>query len=140
VRRRRVDVGLTRCLSGSTQSCGGRLVKHDPVRREVERALTQADAGHPDNPLLVRRHLRCVVVRSREWLCLDVLMELDVAMRDGLRVRLVRVVDMLLGHDGSEDQTRHQGKRGERATQQNPHVANMDAHRARSQRSRIDTM
>ena len=53
------------------------------------------------------------------------LMGLDVAMRHGMRVCLVRIVDVLLRHDRYKDQTRRKGQHDKRSTEESTHVGIM---------------
>lgn len=94
----------------------------------MKRTLIQAGAGHPDHPLIASGYLWRVVV-GRGWqVTTGVLMEVDVAMCDGVRVRLVHIVDVLLRHDRPDDQARHKGQRDKRAAKQSSHTGIMGAH------------
>ncbi len=57
------------------------------------------------------------MVGRRRAVPVGMLMELDVAMRDGMCVRFVRIVNVLLRHDRHEDQTRRKGQRDKRSTE-----------------------
>ena len=69
-------------------------------------ARRQDGAVHPDHPVVVGADLRPVVVRCCEGGgSVLVLVKVDVAVCDDMRVRLVRIVNVHLRHDGAEDQT-----------------------------------
>ncbi len=67
------------------------------------------------------------MVGRREQLESGVLVGLDVAMHDGVLMRLVHLVNVLRQHDRSEDQAWHKSERDNRATEQGTHAAIMGA-------------
>jgi len=124
VRRRRVDVWLP-CRRRRSRCRDECLVLDGHVRSQVKRALIHADAGHPDHALVVGTHLRVVVIGECPEVRVDVLVELQVRVREGMRMCLVPVMDMLLRHDWSDDQTGRKCERNYCAAEQGTHAGIM---------------
>jgi len=82
----------------------------------------QASAVHPNHSVIVGADLRRVVVGRRREVPVGMLVEVDVAMHDGMGVRLVRIVNVLLRHDRHEDQTRRKGQRDKRSAEEGTHA------------------
>lgn len=71
---------------------------------------------------MVGADLPPIVVRGCGVVRVFMLMEVDVAMRDGMRVRFVRIVNVLLRHDRHEDQTGRKGQRDKRSAEEGTHA------------------
>jgi len=85
----------------------------------MKRTLVQSGTGHPDQPLIVGGELWRLVAGAR--VVVSALMEVDVAVSDGMRVPPVRIVDVLRRHDRSQDQARRECERDKRAAEQRMH-------------------